>query len=134
MPYCSKAARTTAERLAGDIRRVLPDASAHVEALPSDAGVWAERCMGCGNCLLGETGGICPIARCAKQLMNGPCGGSTSGHCEIGDEVDCAWALIWERLKELGQQDRYVEIAPAKDWRAGKGAGPRKIIREDLAE
>ena len=97
-------------------------------------GVWSERCQGCGDCLLGMTGGICPIARCAKQLMNGPCGGSSRGHCEIGEDTDCAWALIWERLKELGQIERYVEITPAKDWRPGGGSGPRKIIREDLAE
>ena len=97
-------------------------------------GVWAERCQGCGNCLLGITGGICPIARCAKQLMNGPCGGSTGGKCEISDDVDCAWQLIWDRLKALGLQDRYLDIVPAKDWRSGGGSGPRKIIREDLAE
>lgn len=97
-------------------------------------GVWAERCQGCGNCVLGLTGGICPIARCAKHLMNGPCGGSTSGHCEIGDDVDCVWQLIWDRLKELGQTERYLDIMPAKDWRPGGGGGPRKIIREDLAE
>jgi ferredoxin len=97
-------------------------------------GVWAERCQGCGNCLLGITGGICPIARCAKQLMNGPCGGSTGGNCEISEEVDCAWQLIWDRLKALGLQDMYLENIPAKDWRSGGGNGPRKIIREDLAE
>ncbi len=97
-------------------------------------GVWAERCQGCGNCLLGITGGICPIARCAKQLMNGPCGGSTGGKCEISDDVDCAWQLIWDRLKALGLQDKYLDIVPAKDWRTGGGSGPRKIIREDLAE
>ncbi|NOR25732.1 MAG: hypothetical protein GQ542_15365 [Desulforhopalus sp.] len=97
-------------------------------------GVWAERCQGCGNCLLGITGGICPIARCAKQLMNGPCGGSTGGKCEISDDVDCAWQLIWDRLKALGLQDMYLENVPAKDWRSGGGSGPRKIIREDLAE
>jgi len=97
-------------------------------------GVWAERCQGCGNCMLGITGGICPIARCAKQLMNGPCGGSTGGHCEISEEVDCAWQLIWDRLKALGQTDMYLENIPAKDWRPGGGSGPRKIIREDLAE
>jgi ferredoxin len=97
-------------------------------------GVWAERCQGCGNCLLGITGGICPIARCAKQLMNGPCGGSTGGNCEISEEVDCAWQLIWDRLKALGLQDMYLENVPAKDWRSGGGNGPRKIIREDLAE
>lgn len=97
-------------------------------------GVWAERCQGCGNCLLGETGGICPIARCAKRLMNGPCGGSTKGSCEIDPGVDCAWQLIWDRLKALGLTENYVEMIPAKDWRTGTGSGPRKIIREDLAE
>ena len=97
-------------------------------------GVWSERCQGCGNCLLGQTGGICPIARCAKQLMNGPCGGSTGGNCEISEDVDCAWQLIWDRLKALGLQEMYLDIVPAKDWRTGGGSGPRKIIREDLAE
>ncbi|MEE4241007.1 MAG: methylenetetrahydrofolate reductase C-terminal domain-containing protein [Desulfopila sp.] len=97
-------------------------------------GVWAERCQGCGDCMLGQTGGICPIARCAKQLMNGPCGGSAGGRCEIGDDVDCAWQLIWDRLKALGREESFVEITPAKDWRSGGGSGPRKIIREDLAE
>jgi hypothetical protein len=97
-------------------------------------GVWAERCQGCGDCLLGRTAGICPIARCSKRLMNGPCGGSTKGKCEIGPEVDCAWQLIWDRLKALGLEDRYEDFTPAKDWRTAGGGGPRKIIREDLAE
>jgi hypothetical protein len=97
-------------------------------------GVWNERCKGCGDCLLGLTGGICPIAKCAKQLMNGPCGGSAGGKCEIGDDVECAWQLIWDRLNALGLQARYLDIMEAKDWRPGGGAGPRKIIREDLAE
>ena len=97
-------------------------------------GVWAERCQGCGDCVLGTTGGICPIARCAKQLMNGPCGGSTTGKCELRGEVDCVWQLRGAGRKSLGQEDRYVDIMPAKDWRSGGGSGPRKIIREDLAE
>ncbi|MEJ2095593.1 MAG: methylenetetrahydrofolate reductase C-terminal domain-containing protein [Deltaproteobacteria bacterium] len=97
-------------------------------------GVWAERCQGCGDCLLGLTGGICPIARCSKQLLNGPCGGSTNGKCEISPDVDCAWQLIWDRLKAMGMEDRYEDIMPAKNWQHGRGGGPRKIIREDLAE
>ena len=97
-------------------------------------GVWAERCQGCGNCILGLTGGICPIARCSKRLMNGPCGGSTNGKCEINPEVDCAWQLIWDRLKALGQEDKFEEIMEAKDWRTSRDGGPRKIIREDLAQ
>jgi hypothetical protein len=66
-------------------------------------------------------------------LLNGPCGGTSNGQCEIGQDTDCAWRLIWERLKELGIQDRYEELVEAKDWRPAGGAGPRKIIREDLA-
>ena len=97
-------------------------------------GVWAERCQGCGDCLLGLTGGICPIARCSKRLLNGPCGGSTKGKCEISQDVDCVWQLIWDRLKALGMEDKYEDIMPAKDWRTSRDGGPRKIIREDLAE
>jgi hypothetical protein len=96
-------------------------------------GVWAERCQGCGDCLLGLTGGICPIARCSKRLLNGPCGGSSNGKCEINPDVDCAWQLIWERLKALGLESRYEDIAPPKDWRTSRDGGPRRIIREDLA-
>lgn len=96
-------------------------------------GVWAERCQGCGECVLGLTGGICPIARCSKRLLNGPCGGSSNGKCEISNDVDCAWQLIWDRLKALGMEDRYEDIASAKDWRTSRDGGPRRIIREDLA-
>lgn len=96
-------------------------------------GVWAERCQGCGDCILGITGGVCPVARCSKRLLNGPCGGSTKGKCEISPETDCAWQLIWDRLNALGETKRYEEVMPAKDWRTSRDGGPRKIIREDLA-
>lgn len=96
-------------------------------------GVWAERCQGCGDCVLGLTGGVCPVARCSKQILNGPCGGSTNGKCEVSSDTDCAWQLIWDRLKALGKLDQYEENIPAKDWRSGRGGGPRKIVREDLA-
>ena len=65
-------------------------------------GYYVERCQTCGECKLYFTGGICPIARCSKSLLNGPCGGSTKGKCEIDPEVDCAWQLILDRLKSLG--------------------------------
>jgi ferredoxin len=97
-------------------------------------GVWAERCQGCGECVLGLTGGICPITRCSKQLLNGPCGGSINGKCEVDPDIECAWQLIWDRLKALGLEGRYEENIAAKDWRTGRGGGPRKIIREDLAK
>ena len=96
-------------------------------------GVWAERCQGCGDCVLGLTGGICPIARCAKRLLNGPCGGSSNGKCEINPDTDCAWNLIWERLKALDMVARYEDIMPARDWRTSRDGGPRRIVREDLA-
>jgi len=96
-------------------------------------GVWEERCQACGNCILEKTGGVCPVARCAKQLMNGPCGGSSKGKCEIKRETDCAWQLIYDRLKSLGQLHKMEEIIPAKRWGAeSRDSGPRRIVREDL--
>jgi ferredoxin len=96
-------------------------------------GVWEERCQACGNCILEKTGGVCPVARCAKQLMNGPCGGSSKGKCEIKRETDCAWQLIYDRLKALGQLHKMEEIIPAKRWGAeSRDSGPRRIVREDL--
>jgi hypothetical protein len=95
-------------------------------------GYYVERCQTCGECKLYYTGGICPIARCSKSLMNGPCGGSTKGKCEIDPDVDCAWQLIVDRLKSLGQMDRYEDIMPANDWRTNRDGGPRKMIREDF--
>lgn len=96
-------------------------------------GFWEERCQACGNCILEKTGGICPISRCAKQLLNGPCGGSSRGKCEIKKDADCAWQLIYDRLKALGQLDKLEEIIPAKRWGIeSRDSGLRRIIREDL--
>ena len=113
-------------------KMVFPGVNTKFMGASERPGVWAERCQGCGDCLLGVTGGICPIARCSKRLQNGPCGGSGKGKCEISPDVDCAWQLIWDRLKALGLEERYETILPAKDWRSGRGGGPRKIVREDL--
>ncbi len=112
--------------------RVFPAVNTKFMGASERPGVWAERCQGCGDCLLGLTGGICPIARCSKRLLNGPCGGSSNGKCEIGPDVDCAWALIWERMKALGTQDQYEAVISAKDWRSSRDGGPRRIVREDL--
>jgi ferredoxin len=97
-----------------------------------ERGLWTERCQACGSCLLATTGGICPISRCAKRLLNGPCGGSTSGKCEINQEVDCAWQLIVDRLKALEKIDEYEKLAPIKDWSTDRAGGPRKVKREDV--
>jgi len=96
-------------------------------------GMWTERCQGCGRCILASTGGICPVARCAKRLFNGPCGGSSDGKCEIGKDTVCAWQLIIDRLRALGRMEEYERIAPIKDWSTDRAGGPRKIVREDLA-
>lgn len=111
---------------------VLPAINTTFLGVTLEQGVWSERCQGCGECVLHLTGGVCPIARCAKSLLNGPCGGSSNGKCEIDKDTDCAWQLIINRLKELGQLDRYEEIIPAKDWSSSRDGGPRKRIREDL--
>ena len=96
-------------------------------------GVWEERCQACGNCILEKTGGICPVARCAKQILNGPCGGASSGKCEIKQEMDCAWQLIYDRLRALGQLQRLEEFIPAKRWGTeSRDRGLRRIVREDL--
>ncbi|MFC1864649.1 methylenetetrahydrofolate reductase C-terminal domain-containing protein [Chloroflexota bacterium] len=79
-------------------------------------GVWVERCQACGNCVLDKTGGICPIARCAKGLLNGPCGGSEGGKCEVNPDLPCAWHLIIERLSKLGRLDELEAVIPPKDW------------------
>ena len=99
-----------------------------------ERGVWTERCQACGSCILAVTGGICPVSRCAKRVLNGPCGGSTAGRCEISKETDCAWQLIVDRLKALGRMDDYETLADIKDWSTDRAGGPRKVVREDLRE
>ncbi len=91
-----------------------------------------EKCQACGHCVLASTAGICPIARCAKRVLNGPCGGSTNGKCEISKETDCAWQLILNRLNSLDKMEDYEKLAPIKDWSSDRAGGPRKNIREEL--
>ena len=111
---------------------VFPGVNTCFMGVTEERGVWSERCQGCGQCMLGKTAGICPISRCAKRLLNGPCGGSTKGKCEINKDLDCAWQLIIDRLKELGRLDDYEEIIPIKDWSTERAGGPRKVVREDV--
>jgi hypothetical protein len=81
-----------------------------------EEGAFWEYCAACGDCLLEYTGGICPIARCAKHLLNGPCGGSQNGKCEINPEKPCAWQLIIDRLAKIGRLDLLEEIKPPRNW------------------
>jgi len=111
---------------------VLPGVDTLFMGVTEQRGVWTERCQGCGKCILDKTAGICPVSRCAKRLLNGPCGGSTRGKCEISKEVDCAWQIIIDRLKALNRLEEYEKIMPIKDWSTERAGGPRKIIREDI--
>ena len=111
---------------------VFPGINTNFIGVTEEQGVWTERCQACGDCKLHLTGGICPIARCSKSLLNGPCGGSTSGKCEVNPEVLCGWQLIYDRLKELGRLDLLEVIIPINDWSTSRDGGPRKIVREDL--
>jgi len=97
-------------------------------------GVWSERCQACGQCVLASTAGICPISRCAKRVLNGPCGGSSEGKCEIDKEIECAWQLIIDRLKALDRLDDYEKLFSIKDWSSDRAGGPRKVVREDVQE
>lgn len=97
-------------------------------------GVWVERCAGCGSCVIHYFDGMCPIARCSKSLLHGPCGGSANGKCEISKEVDCIWDKIVRKKMEEGRLDDLMQPKPAKDWRSARDGGPRKSVREELVQ
>jgi len=103
----------------------------------AERGVWLENCRGCGDCQLGYTGGICPISRCAKRLLNGPCGGASNGLCEINmarqfdPPIPCAWEQICNRLQSLGVLERLYTVKPSLDWSKAGAGGPRQVVRPD---
>ena len=78
-------------------------------------GKYSERCSTCGKCVLEQFEGICPVTRCAKGLLNGPCGGYKDGKCEVDPEKDCAWVLIYKRMEERGKLDKMTAYQPPKD-------------------
>ena len=110
---------------------ILPALNTEFLGETREQGYWVENCLGCGDCMLHFFGGVCPLARCSKQLLNGPCGGSREGKCEINPEVPCAWQTIIDRLERFEALDRLEQIYPPKDWSRKQGGGPRKIMRED---
>lgn len=93
--------------------------------------VWTEKCTSCGKCVLHEYGGVCPVTRCAKHMLNGPCGGSREDRCEVRPDRPCAWQLIYGRLNEIGELDRLKKVKSPKDWSYSLHGGSRIIIRED---
>jgi ferredoxin len=105
---------------------VLPAVDTCGLAVNQDVGWYEERCRSCGRCVLGLTGGICPVTMCAKGLYNGPCGGTNKGSCEINADQPCAWFNIYERLKAQGRLDCIMEVQPPQEW---KDTTPRTLIQ-----
>lgn len=95
-------------------------------AVNQSVGWYEERCRSCQSCVLGWTGGICPVTLCAKGLYNGPCGGTNKGKCEISQEQDCAWYMIHQRLSGQGRLDKILEFRSPADW---KDTVPRTLVQ-----
>ena len=95
-------------------------------------GHFVEVCQQCGDCVLGKSAGICPLVRCAKSLLNGPCGGSANGKCEVSPDIPCAWQMIVERLQALGCLDILEEVVPIHDWSSSSAGGPRRLALEAI--
>jgi len=112
---------------------VLPGLNTSFYGANIDNGIMAERCIGCGECVLDKYFGICPVARCSKSLLNGPCGGSQDGKCEVDPEIDCAWELIYNRAKRIGKLDELIEYQPPKSWNSYRDGGPRKLTNEEYS-
>ena len=111
---------------------VIPALSTTFMGGADEPGVWREKCRGCGDCLLTWTGGICPIALCAKRLLNGPCGGSRDGRCEVSPDIPCAWARIYQRLEKQGRLNLMDGFRGFRDWRKAGQRGPRERRRTGI--
>ena len=95
-------------------------------------GHFIEVCMQCGDCVLGKSAGLCPLVRCAKSLLNGPCGGSVAGKCEVSPDVPCVWQMIVDRLKTVDRLEILEEIVPPHDWSTSNAGGPRRLSLETI--
>ena len=105
---------------------VFPGVDTSFIGINQDVGWYEERCRSCNSCVLGMTGGICPVTMCAKGLYNGPCGGTNQGSCEINKNQPCAWYMIYERLSKQGRLDSILEFTPTQDW---QNQIPRTVIQ-----
>ena len=126
---CGAGVQALAERYSS--KPVYPGLDTAFIGILEERGVWVEKCAACGQCVLHLYGGICPVTRCAKKMMNGPCSGSREDRCEVRADRPCAWQLIYNRLKGIGQLDRLERIVPPKDWRPAWHGGARKVVRQE---
>lgn len=113
---CGIGVQAIAERLP-DLP-VLPGVNTSFMGMAEEWGIWDERCAACGDCKLADTAGICPITRCTKGILNGPCAGTKNGKCEANKDIDCAWILIYKRLERLGQLDKMRRYYPLRNFLA----------------
>jgi ferredoxin len=110
---------------------VLPGVNTSFMGMATEQGVWDERCAACGDCRLEDTAGICPITRCTKGILNGPCAGAKNGRCEANKDMDCAWVLIYQRLERLGQLEKMRRYYPMRNFRTI--ARPKRIAEATMA-
>jgi len=105
---------------------VIPALNTMFGAVMDAQGNFTEKCSLCGECILDATGGICPVTLCAKGLLNGPCGGMNKGKCEVDNNKDCAWVLIYKELEKKNKLGNLKEIQPPKDHK--KSLRPHKLM------
>ncbi len=112
--------------------RIVPGLNTSFYGATDAPGRWLEMCGGCGDCVLDRTGGICPIVRCAKSILNGPCGGSQDGKCEVDPDTPCAWQEIIDRLALQGRSAALEAVEPVKDWSTSHSGGRRRRIVDEV--
>ena len=113
---CGIGVQAIAERFPDMV--VLPGVNTSFMGMSKEGGVWDERCVACGDCRLEESAAICPITRCTKGILNGPCAGTKNGKCEANKDMDCAWVLIYKRLERLQQLEKMRRYYPPRNFRA----------------
>ncbi|MBM4137212.1 MAG: hypothetical protein FJ241_10345 [Nitrospira sp.] len=123
---CGAGVQEIAERI--ENIPVLPALNTTFIGMADEQGQYLEVCAACGDCILSMTGGICPVTRCAKSLINGPCGGSQGGLCEVSKDNPCVWQLIYDRLVKLNMLYLLKGISQPKT----RSVHPRRMVREDL--
>ncbi len=126
---CGAGIQFMAERF--EDKPVVPALNTNFIGVNQDVGSYEEKCRACGNCVLGVTGGVCPVTMCAKGLYNGPCGGTNLGSCELNKDQPCAWHMIYERLSKQNRLDNIINFSPSEGW---KNQTPRKTIQPGYEE
>ncbi|MDY0293183.1 MAG: methylenetetrahydrofolate reductase C-terminal domain-containing protein [Candidatus Methanomethylophilaceae archaeon] len=125
---CGVGAQVLAEN--NRMKNVVPAVNTSNMGAQVKHGVFKEKCVGCGDCTIHLTAGICTLARCAKSLQNGPCGGSIDGKCEVDPDTECAWYQIYEALRQKGQTELMTRVMPPKDWSKSHSRGARTVKKE----